>query len=48
MHEPTGFTVPLHSGIESKYLFPEQSWGSVNEYNKKLKILLEKFKSQGQ
>ena len=48
VHEPTNFTVPVHKEIENKYVFPEQSWGSLDEYNKKLKILLEKFSEQGQ
>lgn len=48
IHKPTGFTVPLHSGIDPNFIFPEQSWGSSDEYTKKLNVLLEKFAEQGQ
>ena len=47
IHEPTGFTIPLHSGIGSEYLKPETSWGSRENYDKKLAELLFKFAEQG-
>ena len=47
VHAPTGFTVPMHSGIKKKYLTPEISWSSENEYNQKLLHLLSKFNEQG-
>ena len=46
-HEPTGFTIPLYSKIDKKYLQPEKSWSSIDEYNKKLETLLQKFNEQG-
>ena len=47
IHEPTGFTIPKHSGIETKYLKPEISWESRDEYDKKLQELVSKFQEQG-
>lgn len=47
IHEPTGFTIPKHSGIEKKYLKPEISWESRDEYDKKLQELVAKFQEQG-
>lgn len=47
IHEPTGFTIPLHSGIKSEYLKPETSWSSRENYDKKLAKLLSKFMEQG-
>jgi phosphoenolpyruvate carboxykinase (ATP) len=43
IHLSTGFTVPKHSGIERKYLHPEESWSNINDYKEKLGILLNKF-----
>ena len=47
VHEPSGFTIPLHSEIGIEYLKPETSWGSKENYDKKLSELLSKFKEQG-
>ncbi len=47
IHEPTGFTIPLHSAIATKYLKPETSWSSRENYDKKLAELLSKFSERG-
>ena len=47
IHEPTGFTIPSHSGIGQQYLKPETSWSSREEYDKKLAELLSKFAEMG-
>ena len=47
VHEPTGFTIPIHPDIKEKYLIPETSWESKHEYDKKLHQLLAKFNEQG-
>ena len=47
VHEPTGFTIPLHSGIGKQYLKPETSWSSREAYDEKLSVLLSKFAEQG-
>ena len=47
IHEPTGFTIPLHSDIGIEYLKPETSWSSREDYDKKLAELLSKFAEQG-
>jgi len=47
VHEPTGFTIPLHSDIGIEYIKPETSWSSREKYDKKLSELLSKFMEQG-
>jgi len=47
VHEPTGFTIPLHSEIGIQYLKPETSWSSRENYDKKLAELFSKFAEQG-
>lgn len=47
IHEPTGFTIPIHSGIGEQYLKPETSWSSREKYDKKLAELLAKFAARG-
>lgn len=43
IHKPTGFTIPKHSEIDRKYLYPEECWNQKQEYQEKLQILLNKF-----